>query len=81
MFYVRSALALPPPTLSRALPVHADGIVVAPHASRAAPLPASHAHPLTRQYATAFNQALSFDTSKVDMLTVRSARALALPQP
>ena len=40
--------------------------------------------PSTRQYAHAFNQPLSFDTSKVtnmeDMLHVRSARALA-PKP
>jgi hypothetical protein len=38
--------------------------------------------PSTRQYATAFNQPLSFDTSKVTamdgMFNVRSARALTL---
>ena len=51
-----------------------------PLASRAAPRPASHALRSTRQYATAFNQPLSFDTSKVTnmdaMFYVRSARAL-----
>ena len=42
--------------------------------------PASHALPSTRQYASAFNQPLSFDTSSVTdmryMFFVRSARAL-----
>ena len=46
--------------------------------------PASHALPSTRQYASAFNQPLSFDTSSVtnmwNMFWVRSARALG-PQP
>ena len=85
MFGVRSARALPPTALSRALPAHADCVAATqrPPASRAAPLPASHARLSTRQYASAFNQALSFDTSKVtDMrhiFTVRSARALAPP--
>ena len=55
-----------------------------PRASRAAPLPTSHARLSIRQYAKAFNQPLSFDTSKVTdmnrMFEVRSARALA-PQP
>ena len=55
-----------------------------PHASRAAPLPALHAPLSTRQYASAFNQALNFDMSSVtdkrDMFSVRSARALG-PQP
>ena len=55
-------------------------------ASRAAgPLPTSHARLSTRQYASAFNQALSFDMSKVTdvrfMFEVRSARALPPPQP
>ena len=86
MFYVRSARALAPPALSRALPVHAACVAATqrPHASRAAPLPTSHACLSTRQGASAFNQALSFDTSKVTymryMFKVRSARALA-PQP
>ena len=43
--------------------------------------PASHARPLTWQYARAFNQPLTFDKSKVTDLEglfyVRSARALA----
>ena len=85
MFLVRSARALAPPALSRALPVH-DGCVAAttrPHASRAAPLPTLHARLSTRQEARAFNQPLSFDTSKVTdmnhMFYVRSARALAPP--
>ena len=51
-----------------------------PPASRAVPFPASHARLSTRQGATAFNQLLSFDTSKVttmvSMFYVRSARAL-----
>ena len=42
--------------------------------------PASHALPSTRQYASAFNQPLSFDTYSVTamryMFNVRSARAL-----
>ena len=72
-----------PPALSRALPVHAVCVAVTqrPHAPRAAPLPASHARLSTRQRASAFNQALSFDRSKVTdmqyMFYVRSARALA----
>ena len=83
MFYVRSARALAPTALSRALPVHAACVAATqrPHASRAAPLPTSHARLSTRQSATAFNQPLSFDTSKVTtmyaMFYVRSARALA----
>ena len=48
-------------------------------------LPASHTRPSTRQKASAFNQPLSFDTSKVmtmdSMFYVRSARALPPPQP
>ena len=54
-----------------------------PHASRAAPLSTLHARLSTRQWAsaaTAFNQPLSFDTSKVttmrSMFQVRSAPAL-----
>ena len=82
MFYVRSARALAPTALSRALFVHAACVAATPraHASRAAPLPASHARLSTRQGASAFNQALSFDTSKVttmrQMFYVRSAHAL-----
>ena len=73
--------------MSRALLVHATCVAATqrPHASRAAPLPASHARLSTRQYASAFNQPLSFDTSKVTtmhrMFYVRSARALAPVQP
>ena len=85
MFAVRSARALAPTALSLALPVHATCVAATqrPHASRAVPLPASHARLSTRQYAEAFNQALSFDMSSVkdvrDMFTVRSARALPPP--
>jgi hypothetical protein len=57
-----------------------------PPASRSAPRPASHAPPFdSRQNANAFNQPLSFDTSKVKnmygMFYVRSARALRPPSP
>ena len=81
MFYVRFARALAPTALSRALPVHAACVAATqrPHASRATPLPASHARLSTRQAASAFNQPLSFDTSSVTdmhgMFRVRSARA------
>ena len=83
MFTVRSARALPPPSLSRAIPVHAVCVAATPrrHASRAAPLPASHTRLSTRQEASAFNQPLNFDTAKLtrmdNMFSVRSARALA----
>ena len=54
-----------------------------PHAFRAAPLPTLHARLSTRQFAVAFNQPLSFDTSSVTamdyMFSVRSARALPPP--
>ena len=47
--------------------------------------PTSHARLSTRQRASAFNQPLSLDTSKVKtmygMFYVRSARALAPTQP
>ena len=85
MFYVRSARALGPQALSRAIPVHASCVpppcTPGPPASRLAPLPpASPALPSTRQSASAFNQPLSFDTSRVTtmsyMFQVRSARAL-----
>ena len=85
MFSVRSARALVPTALSRALPVHAACVAATPrpHASRAAPLPTSHARLSTRQKAPAFNQALSFDMSSVTdvrgMFQVRSARALPTP--
>ena len=85
MFGVRSARALPPHSLESALPpVHATCVAATqrPRASRAVPLPASHARLSTRQQATAFNQALSFDMSKVtdqrNMFDVRSARTLPL---
>eukprot|EP00964_Phaeocystis_antarctica_P163626 scaffold140127_cov247-Phaeocystis_antarctica.AAC.2 len=83
MFYVRSARALAPslvsvhPRVCRLRRHHPQRL----HASRAAPLPASHARLLTRQRAYEFNQSLSFDTSMVTdmsrMFFVRSARALA----
>jgi hypothetical protein len=89
MFGVRSARALGPQALIRAIPVHA-ALVVPPHTTgpAASPLPpfppASPALPSTRQGASAFNQPLSFDTSSVtnmgDMFYVRSAHALG-PQP
>eukprot|EP00964_Phaeocystis_antarctica_P155966 scaffold125415_cov48-Phaeocystis_antarctica.AAC.3 len=62
--------------------VHVACAILAPRplASRPAPRPASYAPPSTRQYAYAFNQPLSFDTSSVtamnQMFYVRSARAL-----
>ena len=65
-------MSLAPP-LPHALP---------PPAARTSPRMPSHALPSTRQYADAFNQPLSFDTSSVTnmlgMFSVRSARALAL---
>ena len=85
MFHVSFARALPPPSLESG-PLHTNCVAATqrPHASRAAPLLASHARLSTRQSAYAFNQPLSFDTSKVTnmhgMIYVRSARALA-PQP
>mgnify|MGYP004176786809 CR=1 FL=1 len=83
MFYVRSARALAPTALSRALPVHADCVAATqrPHASRAAPLPASHARLSTRQGASAFNQPLSFDTSSVTTMNGMFYVRSAAPQP
>jgi surface protein len=84
MFWVRSARALAPDSLESGLPrtcrlrrrrptpALAPGPHLAPHRM---PLPS------TRQSGSAFNQPLSFDTSKVTdmnrMFVVRSARALA----
>ena len=86
MFKVRSARALSPPALSRALPVHAACVAATqrPHASRPVYLfPRRMPALSTRQAAYAFNQPLSFDTSKVTdmryMFDVRSARALGPP--
>ena len=82
MFYVRSARALGPslesgPPRARQLrrrhpaPSRLPGRI---------PLPALHARLSTRQFASVFNQPLSFDTSKVtnmgNMFYVCSARAL-----
>ena len=74
----------PPTALSRAFRVHAACAAAAPRppASRPAPHdPHRMPFPSTRQHAVAFNQPLSFDTSKVttmnEMFNVRSARALA----
>ena len=81
----RSARALAPKALSRAVPVHAACVAAnqRPHASRAAPLPTSHARLSTRQIASVFNQPLSFDTSKVTemgyMLAVREPEHPASP--
>jgi len=85
MFRVRSARALAPNSLESGLPPCMPLAPPPPHAlppPGARPRPASHAPlPSTRQRANAFNQPLSFDTSKVTDMTymfyVRSARALA----
>jgi len=84
MFEVRSARALAPNSLESGLPraCRLRRRRPRPPASRRAPRPASHVPlPSTRQHASAFNQPLSFDTSKVTtmqiMFYVRSARALA----
>ena len=80
MFFVRSA---PAPSLhSQALPCVPPP--PSPHTSFRLPSPhlalLSHALLSTRQYASAFNQPLSFNTSKVTdmfgMFSVRSAHAL-----
>ena len=90
MFNVRSARALGPQALSRAIPVHASCVpppcTPGPPAFRLAPLPpASHALPSTRQRASAFNQPLSLDTSSVTtmryMFYVRSPRVPLAPKP
>ena len=88
MFYVRSARALAPNSLESGLP---PCMPLAPPPPHALPPPGPHLaphrmpFPSTRQYARAFNQPLSFDTSKVttmgNMFLVRSARALAPQQP
>jgi surface protein len=85
MFYVRSARALAPNSLESGLPRACRLIAPPPpHALRPRGphlAPASHVPlPSTRQNAKAFNQPLSFDTSKVtdmnSMFNVRSERAL-----
>ena len=96
MFNVRSAHALAPqPSQPGPLPVHAAhelplatrllAYTSAPHRTRpsrprSTPRPASYALLSTRQYASKFNQPLSFDTSSVitmrGMFYVRSAHAL-----
>ena len=92
MFAVRSARALGPQALSESglLPVHVSCVPpphhTGPPAFRLAPLPpASHAPSLTRQYASAFNQPLTFDTSSVtamnSMFYVRSPRVPLAPKP
>ena len=86
MFRVRPSRALAPDSLESAFPracrLRRRRLTPCP-ASRPAPRPVSHVPlPSTRQYAYAFNQPLSFDTSKVTnmeaMFHVRSARALTL---
>ena len=52
-----------------------------PHASRAAPLPASHARLSTRQAASAVNQPLSFNTSSVTNMSSMFHGASAFNQP
>jgi hypothetical protein len=85
MFWVRPARALAPQVLSRTFFVHAASAAATPcpPPPGLAPRPISHAPPLTRQNAHAFNQPLSFDTSKVTVMTfmffVRPARALSWP--
>ena len=86
-----SARALAPQALSRAFSVHATFVVPPPHPQALPPSGshtsphASHALPLTRQYASAFNQPLSFDTSSVTemsyMFSVRSPRVPMAPKP
>jgi hypothetical protein len=88
MFAVRSARALTPkpwvgPSVPRARRLRCPRPT--PPASRPCTSPHIACSSLsTRQYASAFNQSLSFDTSKVAdmryMFQVRSARALA-PKP
>jgi len=82
MFRVRSARALVPNSLESGLPPCMP-LTPPPHAlPPPGPRLAPHRMPLpsTRQYAVAFNQPLSFDTSEVtnmyQMFNVRSARAL-----
>ena len=87
MFYVRSARAISPQPLvgpsPRACRLRHRQPTRSP-ASRPASRSASHALLSPRQYANAFNQPLSFETSKVTtmrwMFYVRTARALG-PQP
>ena len=85
MFAVRSARALAPNSLESGL---SRACRLRRHRLTPSRLPARNLAPhrmcpslLTRQYASAFNQPLSFDTSKVTdmsyMFQVRSARALA----
>ena len=86
MFYVRSARALGPslesghPRACRLRRRHPT-----PPGPYTVPLIASHARLSTLQKAYKFNQPLNFDTSKVTIMSfmfyVRSARALAPPQP
>ena len=86
MFYVRSARALGPQALSRALSPCMP-LVCAATTPQALPPPgsiplppASHALPSTRQGASAFNQPLSFDTSSVttmiSMFAVRDRKSV-----
>jgi len=83
MFYVRSARALRPPSLESGLPRACRLRRRRNSTPSRLPALAPHRMPLlsTRQLAWAFNQPLSFDTSKVTtmhaMFQVRSARALA----
>ena len=85
MFYVRFARALPAAFILVVVGFSLHVACVAA-AAQALPSPGPARHPspyaslLTRQYAGAFNQSLSLDTSSVtnmqDMFYVRSARAL-----
>ena len=84
MFAVRSARALAPNSLELGLPracrLRRHRLTPSRLPARTSPRIACPSL-LTRQYASAFNQPLSFDTSKVTdmhrMWDVRSARALA----
>jgi len=87
MFWVRSARVLAPKPWvgpSPCMPLFRRHRPTPSRLLARAPRPASHALLSTRQNAHAFNQPLSFDTSKVTdmyaMFKVRSARALA-PKP
>ena len=86
MFWVRSAPARPPlPVLALACTLLVLLRHPTPSRRPARMRPAPYARLMTRQFASVFNQPLSFDTSKVttmyQMFHVRSARALPPPQP
>ena len=86
MFFVRTLA--PTSYQPRALPCSAACAVAPPHrplTSRPAPPPASYTHLATRQKAEAFNQPLTFDTSKVAtmrrMFKVRTLATTSIREP